>query len=112
MEFKDWLQKELDKREWRATDLARIGNIDNGLISRILSGAREPSVKTLEKIADAFRVPLARIYQEAGLLPPDPQDAWVKETTHKLQHIKSEDLRELVTEMIEMFAEREKKSRK
>lgn len=70
MEFRDWLQGELNRREWRATDLARKADIDNGMISRILSGAREPSVKTLEKIADAFSLPVDEVMQRANILPP------------------------------------------
>lgn len=69
--FGEWILCELEKRDLTQADLARLAGASRTAISNIVSGERPVGKKLAEKIADALRVPLARVYQEAGLLPPD-----------------------------------------
>ena len=112
MEFRDWLQGELNRREWRATDLARKADIDNGMISRILSGAREPSVKTLEKIADAFSLPVDEVMQRANILPPKSERSQLEnELLHNFDQL-DEDGKAHVITIVRALADSNAKGRK
>lgn len=39
-----------------ANKLAKICDVDNGILSRILNGKQEPSVETLRKIAEGTKI--------------------------------------------------------
>ena len=96
MEFREWLQNELNKREWRATDLAQRGNIDNGLVSRLLSGARPPSVEVLKKIASAFMYPVDDVFRHAGVLPTQRESQRTAALRHVAEQLEEEDIEELI----------------
>lgn len=59
-------------RGWSQNDLALEADLDNSFISLIESGHRQPTVDALEKIAQAFDVPLCVINFLAG--ENHPQD--------------------------------------
>lgn len=71
--FSDWLNTIIAERGLRPADLARLANINKGILSRILSNERRPAPETLESIARALRLPSVLVFQKAGLLPPSPQ---------------------------------------
>lgn len=70
--FTNWLNAELEKREWNYSKLATKAKISKGTISHILSGRRNPGSDFCEKIARAFNIPPDEVYRRAGLLPPAP----------------------------------------
>lgn len=69
IEFAEWLQEELDKRDWRQADLARYGGIATSMLSRVMTGERSPGPDTCVSIARAFRMPPEDVFRKAGLLP-------------------------------------------
>ena len=69
LDFSRWLQGELDKRDWRQSNLAKKGRINNGLLSQIMNGLRKPGPGTLIKIADAFGIPREVVFGKFGYLP-------------------------------------------
>jgi len=82
-EFKEWLQKEMNNREWTISDLARYANVARGSIGNILRGERNPGVDLCEGIARAFKIAPEIVYRHAGLLPPEPkQDEKRQELIH------------------------------
>ena len=107
IEFSDWLKAELERRKWKPTELARRAELDDGIISRALSGARVPSTKSLERIADALDVPVEEVFRQVGLLPPDEEeDQWVIRMSRRLERLPPE-LREIAEAMIKVLADRE-----
>lgn len=102
MDFPAWLQNELDKRGWRPTELARRADLDDGIISRALSGARMPSNRSLEKISDALGIPIEEVFSRAGILPPSgmtEHDLWVNRMSRILLGLNS-DLREMAEPLL------------
>jgi transcriptional regulator with XRE-family HTH domain len=67
VDFSQWLQREIEQRGWRQSDLARHSGIDSGLISRILNGERKPGIETCRAIARAFGLADIQVLDIAGL---------------------------------------------
>lgn len=70
--FATWLELELNKRDWRLSDLARRAQLDTGSVSRILNSTRKPGPEVCLAIARALNYPPETVFRLAGLLPPDP----------------------------------------
>lgn len=68
--FPEWLSATLIERDMRPADLARTGQINKGILSRVLRGERKPSNETLEAVARALRLPKDFVFEKAGLLLP------------------------------------------
>jgi len=71
-DFLQWLQGELDKREWTPADLSRKSGVSDGHVSHLLSGSRGVGTRTLEKIAWALQLSKEEVFRRAGLLPSPP----------------------------------------
>jgi transcriptional regulator with XRE-family HTH domain len=84
IDFAEWLENELDKREIKPVELARIAGIDPGVVTRILKAERSARPKTLESIAHALRLPPEFVFEKAGILPPKPELTPIK---RKLLHL-------------------------
>ena len=69
--FSAWVHAEIDKRGWRASDLARAANVSKGTISDILNERRRPGLDVCVAIARALKYPPEDVLRIAGLLPPD-----------------------------------------
>jgi transcriptional regulator with XRE-family HTH domain len=67
VDFSQWLQRELEQRGWRQSDLARNSGVDNGLVSRLINGERNPGVDTCRAIARAFGLSDIQVLEIAGL---------------------------------------------
>ena len=76
MGFSEWLQSQLDLREWTQADLARHSKVTQTHISRIMNGARQPGPDAITGIARALKLPAEEVMRQAGLLPM-PADATV-----------------------------------
>ena len=88
--FKQWLQSEMNKREWSQSDLARSAGLNRAVINKLLNGPSTPSHPTLEAIARAFKVPIESAYRQAGLLPDvSAHESFVEDATHLLMKIKN-----------------------
>ncbi|MBI5950178.1 MAG: helix-turn-helix domain-containing protein [Chloroflexi bacterium] len=69
--FKQWLQAEMNTREWSISDLARYAGVARGSIANVLRGDRDPGASLCEGIAKAFKMPPEVVFRKAGILPPD-----------------------------------------
>ena len=70
--FAKWLESELDRREWRQSDLAHRAGLTNATISRVLNGSRRAGPDVCIALADALDMPPEHLFRLAGLLPPIP----------------------------------------
>lgn len=72
--IRDYLNSELNKRNWKAADLARCSGLDTGLISNIMNGNRNMGTASATAIAKALHVPPEQVFRKAGLLPEIPKN--------------------------------------
>ena len=70
--FPGWLRERLEEREWLAVDLAEKINVNSGVISNYMTGARTPDPKMLQRIADVLSVSDEEIFTAAGYLREMP----------------------------------------
>ena len=68
MEFSKWLQGELDRRGWNQADLCRAARLSPALISRIMTGTRNPGPDACKAIAKALGYETEFVFRKAGLL--------------------------------------------
>lgn len=88
--FKEWLLREMGKREWSQSDLARSADLNRAVISKLLNGHANPRLATLEAIARALKIPVAGIFRIARLLPELPEsDGYMQEVIHHLKQSRS-----------------------
>jgi transcriptional regulator with XRE-family HTH domain len=73
----DWLRKQIRRRQWSQSDLARELGVGTGTISRWMNG-RQPDTRYCERIADVFGVEADLVLTLAGhrpeVEPIDPDD--------------------------------------
>ena len=62
--FTDWVQNELNKRNWSRADLARRSGITQTHISRIMNQMRKPGTDALINIARAFQIATGSRFRE------------------------------------------------
>lgn len=78
MSFAEWLQKELDKRGWSQTDLARNAKKSGYKISRpqitlVLNGDRQASGDVCVAIAQGLNIPREEVFRARGWLLEEPE---------------------------------------
>jgi len=74
--FAQWLQTEMDAREWSQADLARASGLTRAAINRYIRQERStPDPDALIAIAQAFGCPRDVVFRAAGLLPPAREDS-------------------------------------
>ena len=82
-DFPEWLQGELDKREWRHKEFAQRSGLIRPYITFLIIGKHRPRPKYCRPIADALDLPQELVFRRAGLLSPLPFDCsnyteWIK----------------------------------
>lgn len=75
--FNEWLQDELNKKEWTQADLSRASGLTTAAISKYLNG-RIPDDKSLRKLAHAFGLPADLVFEKADKLPSKPELSPIK----------------------------------
>ncbi len=60
------IESRMKRKGWRKADLGRAANLNSPNVNRLLGGKHIPTVPTLIRIADAFRIPVARLLAEGG----------------------------------------------
>jgi integrase len=70
--FSDWLENEIQRRDWKPADVASKAGISRGSVSNILSGLRQPGPDVCRAIAHALQVEEEEVFRRAGLLSPIP----------------------------------------
>jgi transcriptional regulator with XRE-family HTH domain len=71
--FREWMQEEMRRREWRQADFARTTGVDVSMVSRWMHG-RRPDPSSLERVASALGVDLDALLTLAGHRPRSPRD--------------------------------------
>ena len=97
VKFSDWLQIELNKRDWRQSNLVKKGKINSGLLSQIMKGLRQPGPGTLMKIADALGIPREVVFGKFGYLsePTDEKKKMLWQIQFNARELNLSQLREL-----------------
>jgi transcriptional regulator with XRE-family HTH domain len=67
-----WIEEQLQKRDWRPADLARVAGIKDATLSRILNETRQAGPDVCNAIAKALDEPPEKVFRLAGILPPLP----------------------------------------
>jgi transcriptional regulator with XRE-family HTH domain len=57
----EWLNSELNNRDWSQSKLAREAGIDSGYVNRIISGDRKAGIEACIGIAKAFDMSIDRV---------------------------------------------------
>lgn len=109
LDFPEWLQSELDKRNWRPTDLAKRARLSDAAISRILRGSRNADTETLIAFADVFNISPITIFRAAGLLPPGGENINFADWEHLLQQLSASEQEEIY-QILELKVERRKQA--
>jgi transcriptional regulator with XRE-family HTH domain len=63
-------------REWNQTELAFHAGLAPSVISEIENGKRDPSARTLRKLAEALKVDVADLFPKGQAPLPDFEDEW------------------------------------
>lgn len=110
----EWLNEELQKRNWTRAELARRGGFNSSSLYLLDSGRRRPGPEICEGIARALNLPVEAVFRHAGLLPPVPESSPVSEElayiNRQLPPSKQLELLDLARVILERY-ERTKKSR-
>jgi transcriptional regulator with XRE-family HTH domain len=107
--FPDWLQSELDKRQWSQADLAYSAGISRAVVNKLLNRRTYPQPDTLQAIARAFKIPVETVYRAAGLLPQESEvDSFAAEIIYKLKLIKNPERRKTAIRLLNALIDEEK----
>ena len=68
MSFGDWLKKELNKRGWVQSELARRSGIPQGQISNVIRGIRQPGPESCIAIGQALGISREEVFRARGWL--------------------------------------------
>ncbi|HEY85822.1 MAG TPA: helix-turn-helix transcriptional regulator [Chloroflexi bacterium] len=67
--FREWLEGELKKQDWKPADLAHRSGVSRASVSNVLNDMRNPGPDFCNAIARALRIPPEKVFRAAGLLP-------------------------------------------
>ena len=68
MYFANWLQQQLNEREWSHSDLARRCNVTPAQISRVIAGSRGAGPDLCIAIAKGLNLPREEVFKARGWL--------------------------------------------
>lgn len=80
-EFIDWLNQQLEARNWQPAQLAKAAGVYQSTLGNILNGTRRLGPEIGVKIARALDLPPELVFRKAGLLPPATGDFWERDLT-------------------------------
>jgi len=96
-DFADWLNQELNNRDWKPADLAKKAGLASGILSRILNRERNAGTETCNAIAQALKIPAEVVFRHAGLLPPKPEmDSLLEECIFIFDSLPESDKEEIL----------------
>jgi transcriptional regulator with XRE-family HTH domain len=105
--FIDWLNLELQRRDWTQADLSQKSGITQGAISKVINGQRKPGVDFCDGIAHAFKYPSDRVMRAAGLLPQiKTKGPTLEEINHKLTFLPP-DKQQMILDLIDSLIDKE-----
>lgn len=96
--FSEWLFQELNERGVSQSQLARGTGLTRQAISYYLSDkSKRPDDAALKDIAKFFKLPIEKIYREAGILPPkSKEDQEKEEILYEIQDLTPEEKLEVL----------------
>jgi transcriptional regulator with XRE-family HTH domain len=104
--FAQWLEIEMQARNWKPADLSRASGIDQGTLSNVLNGIRGAGLTFCVRIADAFNIPAEIVLRRADLIPPAPtEDPLFEQARHYFNQL-SEDEKDIVLSQMRALVER------
>lgn len=109
MDFAEWLEGELEKRNWRPSELAKAAGLYQSTLWKVLNRERAAGADVCTSLARALRLPPEIVFRQAGLLPPLPEEPDAQQVTKCLDYYKRlpSRVREEVLEYITFKYERE-----
>jgi transcriptional regulator with XRE-family HTH domain len=111
-DFSEWLQAEMDKRDWSQSDCARAADLNRAVINKLLNGKCKPQPSTLAAIARAFKIPVEIAYRAASLLPPNPErDDTIEQLTYIFNSIQSPQRRSTAIMLLKALVAEEESER-
>ncbi|MBN1665546.1 MAG: XRE family transcriptional regulator, partial [Anaerolineales bacterium] len=110
--FSDWLQRQIDTREWSQSELARNAKINQASVSNILSEKRLPGYDFCLAIADAFNMPPEAVLRIAGLLPPVPEETALQRRVEHLFNQLSQPEQQEILDYIEYRLQKSEQRKK
>lgn len=111
--FSQWLQAEMDKRDWSQSDCARAADLNRAVINKLLNGKCKPQPSTLFAIARAFKIPVEVAYRAAGLLPPlTGHDDTIEQLTYIFNSIQSPQRRSTAILLLKALVAEEESERR
>lgn len=85
--LRQWLTKELDQRGLSHTKLANQIGLSHSFVSKVISGAKPPSINFCYKVAVALDVAPETVLHLAGLLPGQPAPTSLGPVTKEIMTI-------------------------
>lgn len=70
------------RRKWTLSDLSERTSTSVGMLSQIERGLSSPSIRTLQRLADTFGVPIGWFFSDAPAAPPNAP-AWLLRSTNR-----------------------------
>lgn len=111
--FSEWLQLEMDKRDWSQSDCARAADLNRAVINKLLNGKCKPQPTTLVAIARAFKIPVETAYRAAGLLPAGvDHDDTMEQLTYIFNSIQSPQRRSTAIMLLKALVTEEENERR
>ena len=106
MDFVDYIEDELQRREWSRSDLARKGDITPTQVTRILSRKQMAGKDFCQAIARAFNVPEEDIFRRAGILTSKSKLSPLAErAAHLVESLPDEKEKETAVRFLESWSE-------
>ena len=109
IDFPQWLQNQLDAKNWRVKDLAKHSHISDAAVSRVLNAQRKADTDTLLAFAEALNISPITMFRQAGKLPEGGDQASFEDWQHLLTQLLPEEQEE-VRQIMEMKIERRQKA--
>jgi len=111
--FTDWLERELKARDMSPADLSRGMKKDQSVISRIMSGERDPRPETIESICKALGIQVEEGYRAAGLLPKkDAHSVLEEKALYLINSMETEAYQRRAISLLEYLKQEEEKERR
>jgi transcriptional regulator with XRE-family HTH domain len=69
------------RRDWTLQELSSRSGLSVSMLSQVERDLASPSVRSLQRLAETFAVPIGWFFSEAGAAPPGP--AWIQRRTQR-----------------------------
>ena len=110
MDFVEFVNSEMQSREWSRADLSRKSGIAAPQITRVLNREQNPGELFCKGIARAFNVPEEDIFRRAGILTSKSKLSPLAErAAHIVEGMTNEDAKEMLVDFLQIYAEKENK---